>query len=413
MRGTTSQTTDDSELRLVAEQIWPSFTGENYYVTSAEGAAPGWVEIERFSTLGRAGRIAFVLPPDRAVASRGLRAHAGLRSTTRRLARIGLSLAIASRAVPMKHTVALYGRPETMRPTVLGEIGGGLGISPAAVMHVRRTANRKALMQVLDQNGRTVGYAKIARDGRTAAGIRTETRVLEELAGGSERLRVPRVILAGDVDGLPYLVTEPLPHDLRAVSESSRAPSIEEFTALMPVVRWDVPAGTGHFRDLQRRAAEVDGAGRDRRDRLARLIRTIASERATMPVASRFHGDFAFWNLGRHPGGTLWCWDFEDAADDALAGMDVFHWYVSRRREGSGARGLLETAQILAEAAPELRALGVGSRPAATVLYKTYIAEIVVRTLETADASGWEGVWCSPADLDAITESALLSDPLS
>lgn len=397
-----------ADLELVAEQVWPSYVSGDYRVLGSESPPTGWFPVERFSVLGRGKRVSLILPCERSVAARGLKAHPGLRSMPRRAGRIVLALGLASRLIRVRRTITLYSQGAEIPPTVLSQIGHELQIAPAAVMRVRRSANRKALMQILDVNGRTVGYAKIARDARTAAGIQTETRMLQQLAGGTKAVRTPKVILTGELGGLPYLVTEPLPRTLRGMRPGGPPPSIEEFAELMPVSRWAPPARTRHFRGLETRAQMVTSRGLGPGiDDLLQGVRNIGE---TLPVTSRFHGDFAFWNLGRSSDGRLWCWDFEDATDDALAGMDIVHWHASTRRRSHGAAGLLDFAGILNDAAEALRAVGIGSVRARAALMHTYIAEIALRTLEVVASSGWAGAWCTRNELDLLIDSTLKSD---
>lgn len=241
--------------------------------------------------------------------------------------------------------------------------------------------------------------------------MRNEIAVLEVLDGGTGCVKSPRVLLKGEVGGFPYVVTEPLPHEIRAVTASlSETPLITELAAMAPVSRWSRPAETGHIQSLRVRAQNLVGTSQTEfLGLLEDLLSTVEVGEVELPVAERFHGDFAFWNVGRTPDGTLWCWDFEGTESDALAGLDIVHWHASRRRHQNGPEGLLDRSGILADAAGVLRAFGAGSRDAHLAIYRTYIAEIVIRTLEAAATDGWLRVWCRPHELRGIVNAALKS----
>lgn len=396
------------ELALVAEQLWPTCASPDYRVVDHVGTHADWITVEQQRVIGRRGRIDVILPARRSAAARALAAYSRLRAIRPRLTRLALAGGVLLGLVPERNVV-LEARKDIASDTVtvLRELAQTLGSDIGAAMHVRRSANRKALLHVVNRRGDTLGYAKLARNDVSSAGIRNEIQALSELGGGTDVVRVPRVLTAGTLGDFPYLVTEPLPPRIRAVTPAlGDAPSIAEFAALSPVVRSGLPRSTEHLArmhsrtDRLRQVAEVEpllGV-------LDTLLGHATQSELVMPIARWSHGDFAFWNVGRTPQGQLWCWDFENVERDALAGLDVLHWHASRRRERSGVEGVGDRAGILSDSLPTLRAFGVASPEKLAILYRTYIAEIVLRTLETAADDGWSRTWVSRTELIRLAE---------
>lgn len=401
-----------SELALVGEQLWPSSTPPNSRVVEPAGATPGWIEVERHRVVGRKNRMDQVLPLRASTAARSLLAYARLRPLRPRIARITLATAVLLGVGIARRTIALEVRADaaTENDTVLRQLRKTFGDQISASMHVRRTANRKALLQLVDRRGLTVGFAKLARSEVTSTGIRNETRVLQQLDGGSSTVRTPRVLAAGECGPFPYVVTEPLPLHIRAVSAAlADTPSIDEFVAVAPLSRHAAPAATQHVLAMRARMAQLREAAavQPLLEGLDQLLAAIERYEEPMPVAKWWHGDFAFWNVGRTPDGRLWCWDFENVEHDALAGLDVVHWHASRRRDRRGPDGVGERKGILSDSLPVLHALGLAAPAKLNVLFDTYIAEIALRTLETAATDGWSRTWTSSAALASLMRNSL------
>jgi len=348
-----------------------------------------------------------ILPLRRGVAMRAMMAYAGLRPLKTRLGRlllaglVGVGLPLPARRIVLEESAPGGRSPDT----IVRQLRERLGREIDVAMHLRRTANRKALLQVMSMEGETLGFAKLARNEVTAAGIRVETSVLSEFDGGSGLVRTPRVLASGECNGLPFVMTEPLPASIRAVPMTREgAPSASEFAAVSPVTGAAAPAETGHIRRMRERLVGLRAEGLDglSLDLVAELLDDIRRFADPMPVAKRWHGDFAYWNVGRSPDGTLWCWDFENVEPDALAGLDVIHWHASRRRSESGVIGVADRDGILSDSAKTLRAFAITSPPELHVLYQTYLAEIALRTLEMAAADGWGRVWTSESELAGL-----------
>lgn len=398
-----------AELSLVAEQLWPGLGGGDLRVSTGASSDPSWVTIEQHALGLWRGDVAMVLPHHRRVATRALRQYRNLRSGKRQLERWAWGRAIATGHHALWGTIALEARrgsAAAQTTTPVQELVRSLGQQEAHfAMSVRRTANRKALLQVVDTTGATVGFAKLGRNPVSSRGVRREGQALGRLQGGNFHLKTPSILCEGEVNGHPYILIEPLPPDIYRIEKTkSGGPTTEELAAIAPVHRHAVPAQTIHFKSLIERAAALDGVAnvREGLNALNILLHSVETESRLMPVAAYWHGDFAYWNTGRTATGQMWCWDFENGEDDALLGLDVLHWYASKVREQHGSIGL---AHWLPQAELEdLRKCGLDASDQ-RILRKVYGAEIIARTLEMASLDGWSSVWAGQSHVLEIARS--------
>lgn len=401
------------ELELLVTQIWPAIIGAGgLEVREAADDGLGVAVVASHRIAVWRGSIVMLLPEQRIAGARSLASYGRLRPARRRLERRIFAAAVLCGVPPFRRRVILQADSKAIAAsthTVIGAVREGLRRPDLDVaMSLRRTANRKALLQVVGRRGETVGFAKMAWNEASADGIRAETSMLRELDGGSSAARFPRVLLEGQVNGYPYLVTEPLPQNIRMVSDDD-VPPVAALAALCPILRNAKARDTAHVAHLHERfdriAEELGDTSEVRA--LHRLLRAIEDDDVEVPVAARWHGDFSPWNVGRTPDGTLWCWDFENSERDAAVGLDVLHWHASRLRTAGGPARVADGASIRAASGPLLRAFGVGPTRAASV-HAVYAAEIVTRTLEAVAADGWSSVWASPGVVQLIAQSAQL-----
>lgn len=401
----------EADLALIAEQIWPGLDGPDLRVVGVPGDDPQWSLLEAHRVLLWRGVAGMVLPSGRRAASRCLVEHARLRPTHRRIERsiwgalVGLGAPGTRGAIGLEvRGDALPRSPRTVVQVLRDELGRD---DLAVAMAVRRTANRKAVLQVVDSSGATLGFAKLGWNEISSRGVHAESNALRQRRGGVDSLRTPRVLLDGKANGFPFVLMEPLPSKLRRIGvNSSEGPSAQEFAAVAPVTRHDIPANTGHIRRLRKRLSALDCVERfESYSALLALLEVVEQESCLMPVGAGWHGDFAYWNVGRAPDGTLWCWDFENAEEDALVGLDVLHWHASRLRTLSGPAGLSDGLRVRRDGALDLHALGLDEHQI-KVVHRLYVVEIVARTLEMVATDGWDAVWASPGELDQVARSA-------
>ncbi|WP_166136678.1 NACHT domain-containing protein [Nocardioides ochotonae] len=424
----------DGPLAHVAEQLWGPALRAGRLRLSRHAPEPGWHEVERYLVLPSISRASILLPDVPSAALRGaLLNYRGLRSGATALQRSVLGAAVTTRmGMPFPRlSVQVPDEPDAGTGEATGDATGGadgrlplgilegvLGAGPLlASIGVRTGANRKATLQLVDPEGRPRGFAKLGWDAASAAGIRAETAALEQ-GPYDGRVRVPRPLASGTLGAQPYVVTAPLPLDVRAVRGPVPAPSAEELAVLCPRDRLAPIAATGQFRALRRRLDALGAPSPTTRPLLALtgdLLDTLAGVPTEVPVTTRWHGDLTPWNVARDGAGTLWCWDWESSEPDAVAGLDALHWYAGVRRERGERLSAATPAALLADAGHLLRAAAL-PRACDAGVAALWAATIAERALGLALATGdpldpsrperWEDDWVRPDEVAALLTGA-------
>jgi len=390
-----------ADLTLIAQQLWPGLEGPDFLAST--GPAPaGWVPLEEYAVATWRGRAIMVLPSGPALAARALTDYALLRPRSRRLLRRAWAGAL-SMGLPTAR-VALHARRGSEGRTALAHAAGALGRAGAvtAAMSVRRTANRKALLHLLTDEGKTVGFAKLAWNPATAQAVTAETRALAAFASdeAAPHPRMPGVLAAGEANGFPYLLTTPLPPRIR---RANPAPTLAEYAAVAGPVRTGRATSSAHVRALRSRLDGLLGAGEAQHaaGAVGALLARIEEADLLVPIGTRWHGDFSPWNAGRDEAGRLWLWDLENSHPDALFGLDIVHWHASVLRAAAGLEGILGPPGVEAAARDQLAAAGL-DEPQRRLLHAVYRAEIALRALEAGRSDGWGAVWVTPEEVRQI-----------
>ena len=187
--------------------------------------------------------------------------------------------------------------------------------------------HRKTALQMMDANGRILGYAKLSRDPHVRPHLRNEAEMLERVA--RLRLRstdIPAVLRHADLGGASLLVTDSArarcfrvpkrfdpPHHafLRelalATGSKGAARVLDDLTALVVSVEAGLPA-----------------LWRARFARGAEALRPVISD---MPVCMA-HGDFTPWNCFVQ-NARLYVFDWEYARQAYPMGYDFVHFHLS------------------------------------------------------------------------------------
>ncbi|WP_445154379.1 hypothetical protein ACTWLI_13955 [Arthrobacter sp. Hor0625] len=422
--------TGTSPLDTLVEQLWrlPVSTGQVRVVLNPS-ADDGWREVESYWVLPNASRAKLLIPlatPQVTAASllqyRSLRR--GKINTARillgSLARLGLRPVLdklsvqepagqvpgAQPAMPLAAVAARLqdsGTAEGDSSPATGRAGRELFAS----IGIREGDNRKPTLQLVDGTGKPAGYAKLAWNESSSEFVRTEIGALSAVGGSAGAVRAPALLAVGTHGAFPYLVTEPLPLDVRAVRGRVNGPTPQELFALCPVIRVDRLSSTDHFQALGRRLAGLDPATEPLlAQALDRLAEQLRGRDPVLPVAERWHGDLVPWNTARDAAGRLWCWDWESCEPDAIAGLDAVHWMFSVRRErgeGPVATNLLR-AMTDARSFFEAAGLSRDAWPAVVGVYAMVVAErawtLAVRN------GGWASSWITVPELISLLDAA-------
>ncbi len=394
-------------LALLVEQLWqPAVTAGRARVVLDPDRGTAWRTVERYRVLPGPARARLLLPAgSRALAVRALTNYRGLRPARVNVGRALTGVALAAGVPLARHTLAVQRRVDVGAPLPLELLATRLGLPVVhASLGVRTGANRKATLQLLDDVGTPVGYAKFGWSPASSALVRTETAALRELHPGTAA-RAPAVLAEGTWEQLPYLVTAPLPVDSRRIAPGDPPPSPQEVAALSPVVRRARPSESGQLAGLRVRLSVTGDAAAGVQRRAAALVHRIARTPEVLPVAARWHGDLTPWNTARDADGTLWVWDWENAEPDAVAGLDSLHWALSDRRErgervaGATLRAALDDAHL------HLAAVGLSPTGRALVA-ALYAAVVTERACALARDDGWGRLWISREQLEDLLRAA-------
>lgn len=406
----------NSPLDSLVEQLWrtPVSSGAARVVVDAL-PDERWQDAETYWLLPSLARPSLLIPRGTpVVTSASLRSYRTLRPPKVQFLRNALGLVARSGLPPSLHRVSVQkpvgapagGGPSTLPLEAVTRVLGQQHLY--AAIGIRLGDNRKPTLQLFDDGGRPAGYAKLAWNETSRDFILTETAALAALEGSAGPTRSPRLLGTGSRDGFPFLITEPLPGNVRAVRGRVARPTPEELFSLCPVTRTDHIPATGHFQELSRRLRKLPDAGEHRLRVAAQEAEgLIRARNARVPVAQRWHGDLVPWNTAREPSGALWCWDWESAEPDAVAGLDALHWTISVRREaGTGTMAGNLTA-ALADSAGYLAAAGLPASAHGDVaaVYALVVAERAW-TL-AANNGGWSSSWISQEDLLELLRTAV------
>ncbi len=423
--------TGTSPLDTLVEQLWslPVVAGQTRVVLNPS-ADSEWCEVETYWVLPNAAKARLLVPlTTPRVTAASLLQYRSLRrgkvNTVRillgSLARLGVRpvldrLSVQERVAPVppgaREALPLAAVAAGLRGNGRKKGSGDPDVTAAghelfASIGIREGDNRKPTLQLVDGSGNPAGYAKLAWNENSSEFVRTEIDALRAVGGSAGQVRAPALLGVGTLGQFPYLVTEPLPLDVRAVRGRVKGPSPQELFALCPVSRAGMLSSTEHFQALSRRLADLDPASEPHlAQALARLATTLITLDPLLPVAERWHGDLVPWNTARDSKGRLWCWDWESCEPDAVAGLDAVHWMFSVRRERGEGPMAANLLRAMADAEPFFEAAGV-PRDAWPVLAAVYAMVVAERAWTLAVRNGgWTASWISVQELVALLDAS-------
>jgi hypothetical protein len=194
-------------------------------------------------------------------------------------------------------------------------------------------ANRKPVLRLIDESGRTVAFAKIGISDFTSSLVRAEAVALDDLKRHHPRtFTAPELLHHGDWRGLEVLVQSALPRS----AAGSVAPEDRQ-AAMLEIATGNDPAGelgllsSPYWRRLTTEVA----AGQDEfstalATALGRLADRLGETR--LPFGA-WHGDWTPWNMA--PGaGSILVWDWERYESDVPLGFDALHFHFQQVKSG-------------------------------------------------------------------------------
>lgn len=321
-------------------------------------------------------RLLVPLVPGRAAARSVLRFSA---STTYRdgIARAAISgMARVSRSFLSDRVVV----EDASRSSLLVHLSEQLGTPVVASLGVGKPrVNRKPVLQLFDERGGVLGFAKVGHTPRAAADVTAEATALRQVGRREwQHLDVPDVVDLSTWRDQPVLVVSALGagpgqarHDerrppLAAMDELSAA--FDEGAARLAQLPWWTRQQAG--------AALVSDAATRRR--LERVL-LATSERAGHRLlrVSAWHGDWTPWNMAAGRGRAR-VWDWERFERGVPAGLDRLHYAVnlSTSRHGVNARSVVAALPREDDSSASLL----------TVLTDLYLVAVTIRYLALAEA---------------------------
>lgn len=297
----------------------------------------------------------------------------------------GIRAGLCDRLEPVKSSAAAA---ESICDHLAGVLARPV-VATLALTHQR--PNRKPVLQVFDQAGHTLAFAKVGVSPLAARLVDAEAAALAAVADAElPHVHAPRVLHAGRWQDMPVLVTSPLP--LR------RAPRLDSDVLLRAMREISaVPSGdgTGYFDALAARAMDAGALAAPWQDVFDELV--TARELGPVRFGS-WHGDLTEWNCARSRA-RLAVWDWERFASPAPVGFDRLHYLLNHlvraRRDGFRA-----AAARLVDASAELLAPWGLSADTAITVALLYLLDIALRyvcdDLRSSDPGGRVEEWAFP-----------------
>ena len=192
-------------------------------------------------------------------------------------------------------------------------------------------ANRKPVLQLFDDRGKAVAFAKVGSTERAMGDVRTEHRNLLALAEARlpERFEIPRALALHEWRGLPTLVMT----ELRTPLLERRLVESAELLEAMDGFARTFDAGTVPLPDVPLWATLTDGlddvADAETRNELETAMKRLGDQAAdTTVTVGAWHGDWAPWNMSRSRG-RIQLWDWERFATGVPVGFDRCHFGIN------------------------------------------------------------------------------------
>lgn len=366
---------------------------------------PDAYQIDVVKTAARGNLVAFPSPADARLLlpTAGKAAASGLRHARRPLDRrsklqsslagVALRTGAAQRLMGGFHVQCAAGSDsiERLLESVLARrVAIGIFLGP-------KRANRKPVLQVIDESGDLVAIAKVGLTPLTRALAATEAAALTELQHRRGAvLTPPELLYFGEWRRHSVLVQSPLdlcqaPID---IDPGVRSAAMRElaYSSGVQTTTW---AGSSYLARLQSRASVLAHS------ELVQVMEAVIGWLRESPSSVDFgtwHGDWTAWNMAV-AGDRALVWDWERYEHDVPVGFDALHYAFmpalkSRAAETSGPRLLGSAGQIL-------RPFGVDEQIAKEIAI-SYLMDLAVRYLsdrqaDTGVAGGDPAEWLMPA----------------
>jgi len=286
-------------------------------------------------------------------------------------------------------------------------LGGLLGVRLTPSVHIGPArANRKPVLQLLDDAGRSIAFVKLGTNELTRGLVRAESRAMLTLAAARLRhLRVPKVLGTGSWHGHELVAASALPIDAARVPlhHETLAAAMREVCGVAGVRREPL-ARSDYWVRLRARLGELTGEedGRTLAAAAHDLVDRVGAQRIDFGC---WHGDWTPWNMTATTDGLL-VWDWERFGTEVPVGFDPLHYRLQSAIVRDGKDPRVAVADCLTMCGPLLYGFGVpgGSARTTTLLYLIDLAAryLTDRQAQAGARLGVLGSWLLPELVAAI-----------
>lgn len=258
-------------------------------------------------------------------------------------------------------------------------------------------ANRKPVLQVLDEHGRLIAVAKVGLTDLARHLAATEATALKALGRRRGMLTTPDLVHFGEWRDHTVLVQTAL--DLVdapvRVDDDVRRAAMRELATLNGV-RTEPWVASSYLLRLSARVRALPASPLTLRMRLA--VDELAGVRSGVRLGT-WHGDWTAWNMAVRDGRAL-VWDWERYETDVPLGFDALHYaFMPALKAATGVEAA--GVRLLARAPALLEGFGVAPdeahRVAASYLLDLATRYLTDRQAETGVGGGAVASWLEPA----------------
>ncbi|MEV6844700.1 hypothetical protein [Actinoplanes sp. NPDC051411] len=343
----------------------------------------------------------------RRVAAVAVRRYAEPQSRTARFKRDAVVAALRTGAsgVLLRDKIRVTGPFST---SIDGYLSEALARELAISIHIGPArANRKPVLQLIGPEGDTFGFGKLGTGPLTQRLVKAETAALTALgSSGLTKLTVPRVLHAGQWQGLQVLVQSALPVWLPRATLTPRrlVAAMLDIAGCCGYTQGTLAAGSYWHELRQRLAAVADRPEGASLASAAELLVKHAGETGFRYGA--WHGDWAPWNMANVDDALL-VWDWERFATGVPLGFDAVHHELQRRIQSTDdARDAVEAT---VQRAGELLAPFGAPAEGRTLTALLYLVDLATRYLTDRQAEagarlGVLGTWLLPVLIRRVEE---------
>lgn len=263
-------------------------------------------------------------------------------------------------------------------------------------------ANRKPVLQLLNCDTRTIGFAKLGTNRLTRALVNSETSALREVATADlPSIRVPSVLHAGVWRDNAVLVQEALPGWRRPVATDPvrLAQAMDELARCRGVSEHSL-ADSPYCAQLRARLDVLSHrTGTDAATLVEAADRVLGRHRDRDLLFGAWHGDWTPWNMSMGAEDVL-LWDFERFSVGVPLGFDALHYALQRDIVSRGGDPTTAVLSLLADAPRLLTRFDI-DEPTARVTVLLYLVDLAARYMtdrqaEAGAALGALGRWLLP-----------------